>query len=121
MSKSNSSKMQWPTVAEVAADLHHIREMYCEVPGDVPGDNGCRDTQDDDGVWVDVRLQVLPGGSWQVHSGDSSYDQDHRGFWGAGSVSLDTDCEDLAAGLIDEAKDQAAQAGEDVEDDEDDE
>jgi hypothetical protein len=55
MSKSNSSKMQWPTVADVAADLHHIREMYCEVPGDVPGDNGCRDTQDDDGVWVDVR------------------------------------------------------------------
>jgi hypothetical protein len=36
----------------------------------------------------------------------------------SGSVSLDTDCEDLAAGLIDEAKDHAAQAGEDVGDDE---
>lgn len=34
---------------------------------------------------VDVRLQVVDG-TWYLHSGDASYDQDHRGFWGAGSL-----------------------------------
>jgi hypothetical protein len=33
----------------------------------------------------DIRLQVHEGG-WCVHTGDASYDQDHRGYWGCGFV-----------------------------------
>ena len=34
---------------------------------------------------TDVRLQVHDG--WTIHHGSSDYDQDHRGMWGASSVS----------------------------------
>jgi hypothetical protein len=125
MSKSNkTSKMQWPTVAEVAAELAWVRDRCCEVPAarddedtDDRGDSNPYDDHDSDDLWMDVRLQVYPGGQWAVRTGDSSYDQDHRGFWGAGSLAWDSDCEDLAAGLIDEAKDHAAQTGEDTDED----
>jgi hypothetical protein len=40
----------------------------------------------DEELCTDVRLQILPDGSWAVHTGDSSYDQDHRGVWGSASV-----------------------------------
>lgn len=32
----------------------------------------------------DIRLQVHDG--WQIHTGLSDYDQDHRGYWGASWV-----------------------------------
>jgi len=52
----------------------------------------------EDGVWrhysiveasefIDVRLQVTEDGDAIVRFGSSDYDQDHSGFWGAGSVS----------------------------------
>ena len=57
---------------------------------------------------TDVRLQVLDNGDWAVHSGDASYDTDHRGSWGAAGVqSTDTDAdltataEDLLAQVAD--------------------
>ena len=54
----------------------------------------------------DVRLQVHDG--WAVHHGDSSFDQDHRGLWGAGSVSARDNLATLretASGLVLEALD----------------
>lgn len=74
---------------------------------------------DDD--MIDVRLQVLtdvhtsrhqPGTGWTLHSGDASYDTDHRGYWGSGSVTAqDTNraLRELARDLIQQAQDDEAQ------------
>lgn len=65
-----------------------------------------------DWVDIDVRLQVGERG-WSVHTGDPSYDQDHRGFWGASSMDGRTNCYDLAKDLIDQARDAHAEAASD--------
>lgn len=55
---------------------------------------------------ADVRLQVHEG--WTVHHGDAQFDQDHRGLWGAGSVSARDSLATLretARGLVSEALD----------------
>lgn len=62
----------------------------------------------DDWDSIDVRLQVSEDG-WSIHTGDSSYDQDHRGFWGASSMDERTNCYDLAKDLIDQAREHQAQ------------
>jgi hypothetical protein len=52
-----------------------------------------------------VRLQVVDG-SWYFHTGDNSYDTDHRGAWGYGYASYGmnkTAVRDLARDLITEA------------------
>lgn len=54
----------------------------------------------------DVRLQVHDG--WAVHHGDGQFDQDHRGLWGASSVSARDSLATLretARGLVSEALD----------------
>lgn len=58
---------------------------------------------------MDVRLQVCADGTWAIHTGDSSYDVDHRGVWGASSVPLRGrfDSISLAKELWNEAVDQA--------------
>lgn len=72
------------------------------------------DAYDDDATaGTDVRLQVYENGNWAVRVGDSSYDQDHRGFWGASFLSWDrANLTDLARELIDEAKDGEAMSRE---------
>jgi hypothetical protein len=128
MSKSKSSKIEWPTVSQVCEELTWVRDRCCEVPPDALNadgqandgadedidDIGPKEEFDIDDYLMDVRLQVYPNGQWAVRTGDSQYDQDHRGYWGAGFLSWDSDCEELAAALIDEAKDCAAMSGEDV-------
>jgi hypothetical protein len=60
---------------------------------------------------VDVRLRVH-NGSWQVLWGDSSYDTDHRGYWGASSISdsdADRDLYSTAKDLISQVEDHYAQ------------
>lgn len=62
---------------------------------------------------IDIRLQVYSDGEWAFHSGDQSFDQDHRGYWGASSVGPEDDdatCEDIAKGLIDQVAEDAAGA-----------
>lgn len=66
----------------------------------------------DDWDSIDVRLQVTPGG-WSTHTGDSSYDQDHRGFWGSSSMDGRTNCRELAKDLIDQARDAHAETASD--------
>lgn len=54
---------------------------------------------------MDVRLQVVDG-SWTLNTGDASYDTDHRGYWGSGSITPDMSPEaarELADSLICEA------------------
>lgn len=51
----------------------------------------------------DVRLQVHPDGTWTLNTGDSSYDQDHRGFWSSSSIACSDDderCREIARSLI---------------------
>lgn len=58
--------MKLPSIKAVAAEL---RDINMNVEGE-----------------CDVRLHIWPDGGWAVHYGDASYDQDHRGYWGASSV-----------------------------------
>ena len=52
------------------------------------------ETSDFDGYFdeldgeVDFRIYVRPEGNWEIITGDASYDTDHRGGCGAGSVDL---------------------------------
>jgi hypothetical protein len=87
-------KVRMPAIKDVAAALK-ARKHWCR--------------EADDG-WLDVRLQVTDGGEWAVRTGDSSYDLDHRGYWGCGSLSPRTNCRELAADLIGQCADDAAQA-----------
>lgn len=64
-----------------------------------------------DGV-LEVRLQVLPSGYWQIHTGDPSYDQDHRGYWGASYLTYERqNLTDLVKDLLDQAAEQHAMEG----------
>lgn len=74
---------------------------------------------DDDGdpVMMDVRLQIHDDGTWSIHTGDSSYDQGHRGMWGATVVpfeddpdSREFDADEIAADLIEQCEEMAAQS-----------
>lgn len=64
----------------------------------------------------DIRLQVLAGpdypiGSWRIWEGDSQYDTDHRGYWGASFVPLGVSRKDsmtIARELIGEAQEAEA-------------
>jgi hypothetical protein len=89
--------MRFPNIDDVA---HDLREVNNNVRHDDPDEEG-----------IDVRLQVYPGGSWAIRSGDSSYDQDHRGYWGAGSVPGNGrrfSARELARELIEQAREQYA-------------
>jgi hypothetical protein len=35
---------------------------------------------------LDIRLQVMDDGDWSLHSGDSQFDDDHRGHWGCATL-----------------------------------
>jgi hypothetical protein len=89
-------------ISEIAAELADIASTYA-----IEADPEC-----DDDCYVDVRLQVNERGDWTLHSGDASYDTDHTGSWGAGSVCADQDkeaCEETARELVNEALDSMAQ------------
>ena len=91
-----SQRVRMPSIKDVASVLRSYK----------PGRGEYQDEYGNDGI--DVRLQVMPGGGWAIHRGDASYDQDHRGYWGAGFLTPATNCRELAKDLIGEAADQAA-------------
>jgi hypothetical protein len=89
--------MRFPSIASVVAALKQARE---EVD---PGED-----------MMDVRLQVYSGGAWALRTGSSDYDQDHRGFWGAGSVTASSMVKDLrqtAKDLLEQVQDAYASCG----------
>ena len=95
---AEARKLRVPKPKEVADELMAIAAEI-EGYGDVPE--------------TDVRLQVMDNGSWSVHSGDASYDTDHRGYWGASTVDAKLskrDAMEIAKDLIDQVEDQYAQS-----------
>jgi hypothetical protein len=98
--------LNFPGVREVAAELRlendYIRAEFS--PADRRSDDFCGD----------VRLQVWPNGTWALHYGDSQYDQDHRGYWGCGSLDgFPFDSMSLARDLIEQCKEHYAQVKDD--------
>lgn len=87
--------IRFPSIATVASVLRDINDS-------IRGDSAITDG-------TDVRLQVYENGEWSVHSGSSDYDQDHRGYWGAGSVpGKRFNSEDTARDLIEQAREEYA-------------
>lgn len=92
--------MRFPSIASVTAALRGAREearKYLNAGED-----------------MDVRLQVYPDGAWALRTGLSDYDQDHRGFWGAGAVtdsSMVKDLRQLAKDLLEQVQDAYASCG----------
>lgn len=67
-----------PTCAELAEEVYAYGQYLREFnPADI--------TESDD-PGGDIRLQVYKNEEYQIHTGDSSFDQDHRGYWGAAWV-----------------------------------
>lgn len=94
--------MRFPGVKRIRAELKMeqdaLRRMFTRE------DLIDRDSVDFAGV--DVRLQVHEDGGFSIHTGSSDYDQDHRGFWGASSLSYDRqNLTELAKELISQAED----------------
>lgn len=87
---------RFPCIQNVA---HDLREISQNVDGE-----------------CDVRLQVYPGKEgWVIRVGDSQYDHDHTGFWGASSVPgvnkgrpTRFNSTDVTRDLIEQAKDMYA-------------
>lgn len=73
----------FPTVNDVLRELHHLQKRL-SMPAFPTGEETC-----------EIRLQVYENGNWAIRSGDSSYDLDHRGFWGASSISPSDNAESL--------------------------
>ena len=63
--------MKFPTIKQISAALRSLNSE----PMEDQGEEG-----------LDVRLQVYESGDWAIRFGDSGYDLDHHGFWGASSV-----------------------------------
>lgn len=98
--------MRFPTINDVAAELRQINKQGLE--------------SDDADEGIDVRLQVMPDGTWTVNWGLSDYDQDHRGYWGSSSVPGDNrrfDSKAVARDLIDQAREHKATGEDEDEDD----
>ncbi len=94
-------------IDRVASDLR-VERAGLDAPEDTPE----IDDSDDPAGSCDVRLQVSKWGSdWAIRVGDSQYDQDHRGDWGASSIRHD-DSDDairsIAEDLVGQALESAA-------------
>ncbi len=93
------TKLKFPSIKEITDEIISYRDY-------LKNNFDPKDIEDEEGnAGGDCRLQVLEG-CWQVHTGDSSYDTDHRGFWGASSVSIEAtkkDCREIARDLIGQA------------------
>jgi hypothetical protein len=89
----------YPTLADLTKDLRAERDA-------ARNPWNCADPEG-----YDIRLQVVPGEGWSTHCGDPSYDQDHRGYWGAGMIRASMtvkEVRDLARDLLDQARDMQA-------------
>lgn len=97
--------MDMPEIENVANYLRELQRHWTVEPIVMSED----ENEEQEGVELEVRLQVRESGSYALHTGDSQYDTDHRGYWGSGFLTSGTDCEELARELIEEAAEHAAQ------------
>ena len=85
--KRNAGKYaDYPTVKELAKALEPVLADAKDLN---EGEMEYDEEEDeyiplDEPIYIDVRLQVHDG--WALRTGPSDYDQDHRGYWGVGSV-----------------------------------
>lgn len=94
--------MRFPSIAAVARELRAVNAETYDTAGVAEDEQS-----------IDVRLQVYPDGTWAIRWGDSSYDLDHRGYWGASSVPGNGRrfrSEEVARDLIEQARDHHAQS-----------
>ena len=77
-----------PTKQEVIAELKAIKRTYRKTL------RKCA---------LDVLLRVAGGGAWEVVYGEwARCPEGRRGHWGAAALTARSNCEDVAAGLIDQ-------------------
>ena len=92
-------KIHFPTIQEITKEVKDYRDYLKSFnPEEITEGEFCGG---------DIRLQIFDG-DWTIHTGDVQYDQDHRGFWGASCVSVESTnraCREIAKDLINEAKD----------------
>ena len=105
--KSKTKAHKFPSVVAVCSALvseyKYLRRNFSRNDLLDPYDKG------NEFAGTDIRLQVYENGNWAIRSGSSDYDQDHRGFWGASSLSFDRqNLTDLARDLIEQAKEMEA-------------
>lgn len=110
--KDDQNGVEFPTIEQVERALLYA-QTDCEVVEETDEEDEGDESpfwgdEEDDNTCIDVRLQVMDNGSWYLHTGDPQFDTDHRGYWGSGYLTADTDCRELAYELIEEARDQAA-------------
>ncbi len=79
-----------------AAEAEITQELFSELLGVRRYLNGFSLDEIPEDSGIDVRLNVqvaedCESYSWSLDTGDSSYDQDHRGFWGSSTVVWDDD------------------------------
>ena len=103
--------MRYPIIRDVAECVKgYADDLVSYLPdADVPDDE-CND--DDESGYGDIRLSMTDDGSWEIHTGDAQYDTDHRGYWGAETVSAGAskaECRNIARDLIEQVKDDYAQ------------
>ena len=91
LDKETADPGQWEEFPNIVGCLIHEKKGVC-----------WDDCGTGEGKWIDVRLQVYEDGMWSIHLGPSDYDSDHRGFWGASSISPKTNCKELAKELIEQ-------------------
>ena len=85
----------------------YLKTLVEEIKKDLKSSPDIFKGEEPDDSFVDVRLQWHDG-KWSVLTGDSSYDQDHRGHWGASSITPDTKPETLAKELIEQVMEHMA-------------
>jgi hypothetical protein len=90
------TRINWPTLADITDSVIAYRDkLQTYDPKDIadglPSSSG------------DIRLHVADDGSSPaIHTGDASYDpKDHRGYWGASSITPDM-TDDECAGVADD-------------------
>ncbi len=93
--------MRFPSIKAVRKVLTNTKRfIVAQKMADTPADET-----------VDVRLQVIKSGYWNLAHGDPSYDQDHRGYWGSSCISYKREnLTKIAKDLIEQAKAHKAQS-----------
>jgi hypothetical protein len=104
---------QYASSDEIADMVDTLREEASQLPH-ATGRRDDDESHDDDGL--SFRLYIRPDGHLELNTGDASYDTDHRGGCGAGSVSLYDDDDAILSALLDALADAYDAASDDDDD-----
>jgi hypothetical protein len=91
--------MRFPSIKNVRK---HLVSVHKSLRSSFKREDLIEDDSDFSGT--DVRLQVTAHG-WAIHTGDSSFDQSHTGYWGSSCITWEREnLEDVARSLVEQAK-----------------